>query len=162
MRLVATAIFAAVLLGACDQDFGQVAVASEAVLSDHPLKIGKYADSAQPRIATPTSKVAPKKRHNRWTPYVLYAAAVGADYASTRAVLAGGGRELLYRCSPHRPGCISTWKFATVSSAPLIALAIDEFWLKRSIGRTRRLVFIGAAIRFGAAAWNTAGVVRQR
>lgn len=94
----------------------------------------------------------------RWT-YAAYGAAVGADYLSTRYALSHGATDAMYRCNPHRPGCLNQAAFWAVAAVPVAMWILHDLWFgKHTSDRWRRIesvfrkVVIGG--RAGVAAYN--------
>ncbi len=95
------------------------------------------------RISLPPPRV-------EWRDYLAYGAAVLADYSSSRALMRKGGNEVFYRCSPHRPGCLDSAKFFTVSGASLAGMiAWDVRWRSRSGKRWNKAQSISRKVNTG-------------
>lgn len=101
---------------------------------------------------------APISRPSRWT-YAAYGAAVTADYLSTRYALSHGATDTVWRCSPHRPGCMNQGLFWGVAATHAGLWLMHDLFLRkytpqkwRKFEQFNRKFFIGA--RFGAAAYN--------
>lgn len=97
-------------------------------------------------------------RPPRWT-YAAYGAAVGADYLSTRYALSHGATDAMYRCSPHRAGCMNQKTFWTVAAIPVGLWLLNNLWLhKRTSPQWQRFANFGRKLviggRFGVAAYN--------
>jgi len=97
-------------------------------------------------------------RPPRWT-YAAYGAAVGADYLSTRYALSHGATDALYRCNPHRAGCMHQAAFWSVAAIPVGMWLLNDLWLHKytssrwkKIERVARKIIIGG--RAGVAAYN--------
>ena len=106
------------------------------------------------RISLPPPRV-------EWRDYLAYGGAVLADYASSRALMKSGGREVVYQCSPPRVGCMSTPKFLAVSVPPVIGMAVWDVWGRsRAKKRLHRAQAIGrkvnTGLRLGVAVSNIA------
>lgn len=104
------------------------------------------------RISLPPPKV-------EWRDYAAYGASVLADYATTRSALQSGATEIIYRCSPARPGCMNTKLFATVSLAPLAQWAFYDLWGRHHVSRRWQRFQAGSRktnifFRMGVSIWN--------
>jgi len=94
----------------------------------------------------------------RWT-YAAYGAAVGADYLSTRYALSHGATDAMYRCNPHRAGCMNQAAFWAVAAIPVGMWLLNDLWLhKRTSPQWQRFANLGRKLviggRFGVAAYN--------
>lgn len=94
----------------------------------------------------------------KWT-YAAYGAAIGADYLSTRYALSHGATDALYRCNPHRAGCMNQAAFWTVAAIPVATWLLHDLWLHKhtsprwkKVERFARKLIIGG--RAGVAAYN--------
>ena len=95
---------------------------------------------------------------SRWT-YAAYWAAVGADYLSTRYALSHGATDAMYRCNPHRAGCMNQGLFWGVAAIPVGLWLLNDLWLhKRTSPQWQRFANLGRKLviggRFGVAAYN--------
>ena len=104
------------------------------------------------RISLPPPKV-------EWRDYAAYGASVLADYSTTRSALKSGATEIIYRCSPARPGCMNTKLFATVSLAPLAQWAFYDTWGRHHVSRRWQRFQSGSRktnifFRMGVSIWN--------
>ena len=116
-----------------------------------PLPVWKATDGSKwvwvkgepHRISLPPPRV-------EWRDYVAYGGAVIADYASSRALMKSGGREVVYQCSPPRLGCMNTPRFLAVSAPPVAAMALWDIWGRsRAKKRLHKAQSLGRKINTG-------------
>jgi len=72
----------------------------------------------------------PQHKPERWT-YPAYSAAISLDYFSTRHALNNGASETVYRCNPHRAGCMNQAAFWTVAAIPVGMWLLHDLWLHK-------------------------------
>lgn len=95
----------------------------------------------------------------QWWTYGAYGAAVTTDYLSTRYALSHGATDAMYRCNPHRGGCMNQGLFWGVAAIHVALWLTHDLFLRkytpqkwRKFEQFNRKFFIGA--RFGTAAYN--------
>lgn len=133
---------------------------SDCLTTPEPLRVWKATDGSKwvwvkgepHRISFPPPRI-------EWRDYLAYGAAVTADYATTRSALDRGATELIYACSPARPGCMNTKLFTAVSLLPLGQWAFYDVWGRHHVSPRWQRFQAGSRktnilFRVGVSIWN--------